>query len=770
MLGTTREKVIGIPCSDIWKIENCHTDKCGYKLLKKGVCKSDFKVGDQIYVSIASYIRDRQGEAVGHIELINNVTESANREFGMKQLYDAIFASNNVVEFSAEGIVTNVNQNLCDLFGSDRTTFIGKPMAAFIGEEETAKVMQNLRNGKYIEITQQVNAAGKVLPLKQKFMPLCNKEGVLQSAFLLTFLDQEQELRRMKDELQKEVEVQQAEIKDQLLKLHLTMKAADIGLYDMPVVVDDVANPKNTFIYAEEFKELLGYSSTDDFPNIFSSWSDRIHPEERDMVVKAYAEQIINPKEDGEGFDFVYRMLKKNGEYGYFRDFCETIRNTQGTPIRVVGGMHDVTKEQEQMQKLSMTMQAADIGLYDMPVVVGDVANPKNTFVFSDEFKGLLGYSATDDFPDIFSSWSDRIHPEERDMVVKAYTEQIINPKAGAGFDFVYRMLKKNSEYGYFRDFCETIRDLNGQPVRVVGGMIDVTKEQEQMQKLNMTLHACDVGMWDMKIVQNDPVNPNNAFTWSDTFRKILGYTNETDFPNILSSWTDRIHPEDLDMVLKAFEAHITDKTGKTPYYIEYRASKKNGEWGYFRDFGETQRDEEGNPLRVVGGFRDITKDIERNIQIQNHEFELEQMHDLISDALNIAIWSPEGNVLDVNQNLLDVWGIEKDFLLGKHYSFFVSQEGYTSVWADMHQGKTHADLRYVVTPPTGKAITFRHNFIPIHDRAGKLLRVMMLAFPEKPEASYTKKEQDDFETIASNMDKMESAVKQMKAGGKSKK
>jgi PAS domain S-box-containing protein len=108
--------------------------------------------------------------------------------------------------------------------------------------------------------------------------------------------------------------------------------------------------------------------------------------------------------------------------------------------------------------------------------------------------------------------------------------------------------------------------------------------------------------------VKDDPVNPNNTFVWSQEFRHMLGYTDENDFPNILSSWSDLLHPEDKERTLTAFANHMLDRTGKTPYDVEYRLKRKTGEYAYYRASGESIRDREGNAIRVAGALMDITE------------------------------------------------------------------------------------------------------------------------------------------------------------------
>jgi len=128
-----------------------------------------------------------------------------------------------------------------------------------------------------------------------------------------------------------------------------------------------------------------------------------------------------------------------------------------------------------------------------------------------------------------------------------------------------------------------------------------------QLAKLNLVVQASKIGLWDMEVVRDDPVNPNNTFVWSDDLRHMLGFSDENDFPNVLSSWSSLLHPEDKEKTLDAFAKHMLDKTGKTPYDVEYRLLRKTGEYAYYRASGESIRDKDGNAIRVAGALMDIT-------------------------------------------------------------------------------------------------------------------------------------------------------------------
>ena len=143
------------------------------------------------------------------------------------------------------------------------------------------------------------------------------------------------------------------------------------------------------------------------------------------------------------------------------------------------------------------------------------------------------------------------------------------------------------------------------------------------IMKYQLANNALHTGLWDMDVVDGDPVNPNNTFIWTDEFRRMLGFSNESEFPNKLSSWSDRLHPDDKERTLNAFARHMTDRSGRTPYDVKYKIKLKNGEYGYFRATGDTVRDSNGVPLRVAGLLLDLA-----------HEKKAEELDKQLADQI----------------------------------------------------------------------------------------------------------------------------------------
>ncbi|MCL2721975.1 MAG: response regulator [Treponema sp.] len=154
----------------------------------------------------------------------------------------------------------------------------------------------------------------------------------------------------------------------------------------------------------------------------------------------------------------------------------------------------------------------------------------------------------------------------------------------------------------------------------------EITQAKEinelQLTKLDLVIKSTKIGLWDMEINKDDPVNPDNTVIFSDDIRHMLGYSDEEDYPNKIRTWGEGLHPEDRDRAVEALTNHLFDKTGNTPYYLEFRLKRKDGEYIYIQASGETIRDNEGNAVRTAGALKDITE--EKNILLNTEKLRAE--------------------------------------------------------------------------------------------------------------------------------------------------
>ena len=134
-------------------------------------------------------------------------------------------------------------------------------------------------------------------------------------------------------------------------------------------------------------------------------------------------------------------------------------------------------------------------------------------------------------------------------------------------------------------------------------------------------------GKWAMDFDENGKMT---QVYWSDEFRQMLGYKDENDFPNVLESWSNLLHADDKERVLKEFNDTISDYSGKKTYDVEYQLKTKDKGWRWYRATGKLTRREDGTPITYIGMFVDITAQKQK-------DFDLQEQHRLLSDALRQA-------------------------------------------------------------------------------------------------------------------------------------
>lgn len=269
--------------------------------------------------------------------------------------------------------------------------------------------------------------------------------------------------------------------------------------------------------------------------------------------------------------------------------------------------------------RFDLIRRASGEGLWDMEVPAEDAAGAGNPFFWSAQFRRLLGYQDERDFPDVLASWSDLLHPEDKQRTLQAFAAHMGDRSGRTPYDVTYRLRCRDGVHRWFRARGETLRSADGTPLRVAGTLIPIDEDLKLQRELDVTHTRFELsreivndGVWDLAVVAGDPVNPRNAFWWSPQFRRLLGFTDEAEFPNVLDSWASRLHPDDKDRTMTAFLQHLNDRTGRTPYDVSYRLRCKNDRYRWFRARGQTKRAADGTALRAVGALADIQAERDR--------------------------------------------------------------------------------------------------------------------------------------------------------------
>src|ERR1700748_3485944 len=105
------------------------------------------------------------------------------------------------------------------------------------------------------------------------------------------------------------------------------------------------------------------------------------------------------------------------------------------------------------------------------------------------------------------------------------------------------------------------------------------TARRDKAEWLDVLDRHSGVGLWDAILYNGDAMHAKSRWTWSAEFRRLCGFTGEADFPNVVQSWSDRLHPEDVEPTFAAFGAAL--QTGGL-YDTNYRLKVKDGSFRWF--------------------------------------------------------------------------------------------------------------------------------------------------------------------------------------------
>lgn len=127
--------------------------------------------------------------------------------------------------------------------------------------------------------------------------------------------------------------------------------------------------PGNAIWWNEGFEALFGPIEAGTFYDI-PPWGERIHPEDKDRVLDSLNVTIAGA---GEQWTSEYRFLRKDGEFAHVLGRGQVIRGEDGTPLRMIGGMTDLTERKKLEQQFLRAQRMESIG-----TLAGGIAHDLN--------------------------------------------------------------------------------------------------------------------------------------------------------------------------------------------------------------------------------------------------------------------------------------------------------------------------------------------------------------------------------------------------------
>ncbi|MFQ5526189.1 MAG: PAS domain-containing protein [Thermoanaerobaculia bacterium] len=204
----------------------------------------------------------------------------------------------------------------------------------------------------------------------------------------------------------------------------------------------------------------------------------------------------------------------------------------------------------------------------------------------------------------------------------------------------------------------------------------------ESERRMELAIAGSQGGWWDIEM---DPLRPDDipdAISLDPSIKAFIGFQ-DSEFPNSLQAWRDRILEEDLPEYSAAARNHLK---GLTPLYqIEYRVRHQDGSVRWIFTRGRISRDKRGKPVRWSGIDWDITDSKQTGDRLNLLQRAVEQSSSLV------IITDTEARIEYVNPKFTRVTGYSPDEIIGSKPSVLKSdqtpREVHRELWRALSAG-----------------------------------------------------------------------------------
>ncbi len=218
-----------------------------------------------------------------------------------------------------------------------------------------------------------------------------------------------------------------------------------------------------------------------------------------------------------------------------------------------------------------------------------------------------------------------------RELVVPVFRNDLIVAILGVG----------NKDTDYSETDVKNISDLADLSWDIAERKRAEEALRESEERWQFAMEGAGDGLWDWN-------TKTKKVFFSRQWKKMLGY-NEDEIGDSPAEWEKRVHPDDVDRVLKEVGRHLE---GITPLYTtEHRVKCKDGTYKWILDRGKViTRDSSGKPLRVIGVYTDISEFKRLEEFLRSSEEKLWTIFQVL--PVGVALLDHDGKIVQMNPAL----------------------------------------------------------------------------------------------------------------------
>lgn len=485
-----------------------------------------------------------------------------------------------IARFLPDSTVLFVNEAYCRYFNIKREEILNKSYSPVIYEADLEKVNQ---------LVESMSIETPMLVIENRVIDGRGEVRWTQWVNRMLF-DNQGNLIELQSVGRDITELKQVEgaLRESQERLQLALEASGDGIWDWNILTDEV--------YLDpQFFQMLGYKA-DELTSSFSTWEQLVHPEDLIWVKERLEKHLENTAVD---YRFDYRLQTKSNEWKWIANYGKVVAiDEKGKPLRMIAIHRDINDrklfeaallESEEQRRLALDL--THIGFWDWQIPTGQLIWNENHFT-------LLGLPSNNPKPR-YEDWRDCIHPEDKERVEQLYTKSI---ETHTDYESEYRIIHPDGSVHWLMARAKAIYDLEGQPVRSLGVLLDITDRKHIEASLRESDRRWQSLLDNVQLVVigldlDGYIEYANPF-----FLKLTGYQLE----EVLGQyWFDFLNPQEKHPLKIIFKEVLEQNFH--PYY-QNSVMTKSGEERMIAWNNTILKDVAGEPIGTMSIGEDITE------------------------------------------------------------------------------------------------------------------------------------------------------------------
>lgn len=657
-----------------------------------------------------------------------------------KSVFDSTFSFCGVLD--NEGVIIDLNRPALDFAGlrsedvRGMKLYDGEWWPSELEKEKAKRAVEKSKSGEMSRFDiKVVGEAGTTLTIDFSIVPVLDEEGKVKY-----LIPEGRDISEKKELFNT--------ISETRTMLEEAQEIAKIGNWNWDMKEDIIT-------WSDQNYHVFGQSK--DFRPTFEQLNSLIPEEDREPfqkdVERAIAENMPH--------DFIHRIVINEGrEVRYIHERGKVFYDDEGAPYRMAGTSQDVTesvlkekelestaeKIQRGIELLSETQKAAKIGSWE--VDLGTM-----TAFWSDEVYRI--HEVEPGTPIKVEEGINFYREDFRPVIQKAIDNAIENESS---WDEECILLTKAGKEIWVRAIGHPVFE-DGQLTGLRGLFMDIdeTKRKtleldETYEKLQLSVEAGQIAIWiwDMK---------TNELEWNDQAYEVFGVTK--DFEPTFEKFSAMIHPDDLEHVVEATQKAIeTDER----FDIQFRFITGDGSEIILSGRGDIVRDEDGNPVQMIGINMDIT---DRNEMVENLKRQESQLRSFVEQApAAVAMFDKNMKYITVSNKWYEHNKIEGEKIIGKSHYDVLPEVKKREDWLAIHKrvlaGEELSKGKDQFTRTDNSEVWISWKAIPWYNAEGEIGGMILYVSDITKEVEYTEELENEIEARTQQIRKQAENLEQV--------